>query len=144
MAAATWNSLIKYRSAPIPFRDFFYGFPLRLGRGGTSSNRRDQQRSIQIFSASGVYNAAGVPIAYPYTAEGDPAGYAEDPADLPYEPPKTEIFGVRPRPSASLARLFMGGRNGFEWPDFNALERLHIHLLAGDRFIAAVPQAPVS
>ena len=40
----------KYRSAPIPFRDFTYGFPIRLGRGGTSSNRKDRQRSIQIFS----------------------------------------------------------------------------------------------
>jgi uracil-DNA glycosylase len=111
----------KYRSAPIPFRDFPYGFPLRLGRGGTSSNRRDQQRSIQIFSASGVYNAAGVPITYSYTAEGDPEGYAEDPADLPYEPPKLKYLEYDRSLSASLARLFMGGRNGFAWPDFTAL-----------------------
>jgi uracil-DNA glycosylase len=111
----------QYRSAPIPFRDFPYGFPLRLGRGGTSSNRRDQQRSIQIFSADGVYNATGVPIVYPYEAEGDPAGYAEDTGDLPYEPPRTGYLEYDRGPSSSLAQLLMGGRSGFEWPDFNAL-----------------------
>jgi uracil-DNA glycosylase len=111
----------QYRSAPIPFRDFPYGFPLRLGRGGTSSNRRDQQRSIQIFSASGLYNAAGVPIVYPNEAEGDPEGYAEDPADLPYEPPKAQYLEYDRGPSRTLARLFMGGSSGFGWPDFNAL-----------------------
>lgn len=110
-----------YRSAPIPFRDFFLGIPMRLGRGATSSNRRDQQRSIQIFSASGVYNASGVPIVYPFTAEGDPAGYIEDAGDLPYEPPRAKYLEYDRGPSASLARLFMGGRSGFEWPDFNAL-----------------------
>jgi len=36
--------------------------PIRLGRGGTSSNRKDGQRSIQIFSARGVYNAEGVKL----------------------------------------------------------------------------------
>ncbi len=34
-----------YSSDPIPFRDFPYGTPWRLGRGGTSSNRRDNQRA---------------------------------------------------------------------------------------------------
>jgi uracil-DNA glycosylase len=110
-----------YRSATIPFRDFSYGFPLRLGRGGTSSNRRDNQRSIQIFSASGKYNATGVPIVFPYDAKGDPEGYADDTGDLPYEPPKKKYLEYDRGPSASVARLFMGGQNGFEWPDFTAL-----------------------
>ena len=43
----------KYRSAPIPFRDLPLGCCWRLGRGGTSSNRKDRQRSIQLFSAGG-------------------------------------------------------------------------------------------
>jgi hypothetical protein len=110
-----------YRSAPMPFRDFPYGFPLRLGRGGTSSNRRDGQRSIQIFSADGVYNAAGVPIVYPYEAGGSPEGYVEDPGDFPYEPPKVKFLDYDRGPTASMARLFMGGRSGFTWPDFAAL-----------------------
>jgi hypothetical protein len=110
-----------YRSAPMPFRDFPYGFPLRLGRGGTSSNRRDGQRSIQIFSADGVYNAAGVPIVYPYEAGGSPEGYVEDPGDFPYEPPKVKFLDYDRGPTASMARLFMGGRSGFNWPDFAAL-----------------------
>ena len=54
----------EYKSAPIPFRDFSYGIPLRLGRGGTSSNRMDEQRSIQIFSAGGAYNNRGDSLQY--------------------------------------------------------------------------------
>jgi hypothetical protein len=34
----------QYRSAAIPFRDFPFGTCPRLGRGGTSSNRTDNQR----------------------------------------------------------------------------------------------------
>jgi len=52
----------RYRSAPIPFRDFAYGLPWRLGNGGTTSNPRDGQRSIQLFSAGGVYNNQGVSL----------------------------------------------------------------------------------
>jgi hypothetical protein len=111
----------QYLSAPIPFRDFPLGFPLRLGRGGTSSNRRDQQRSIQIFSAGGVYNAANVPITYPYTAEGSPDGYSDLQGDVPYEPPKVKYIEYDRGPTASLTRLLMGGAPGLGWPDFNAL-----------------------
>ena len=111
----------QYRSAPIPFRDFSFGFPLRLGRGGTSSNRRDQQRSIQLFSASGIYNATNVPIVYPYQAVGSQLGYAEEPGDVPYEPPKVRYLDYDRGPGSSLARLFLGGQPGLEWPDFNAL-----------------------
>lgn len=111
----------KYKSAPIPFRDFPYGFPLRLGRGGTSSNRKDRQRSIQIFSAGGRYNAQGARLQYEDLAHGDAKGYEAPPGDLPYEPPKDDYRDYDKGPGKSLARLFMGGEPGLEWPDWNDL-----------------------
>ena len=111
----------KYRAAPIPFRDFPYGTNLRLGRGGTSSNRKDQQRSIQLFSAGGKYNNQGHHISYPSGADGTQAGYAEEPGDLPYEPPRVNFTDYDEGPGSNYARLFMGGESGFEWPDFSAL-----------------------
>lgn len=111
----------KYRSAPIPFRDFAYGFPIRLGRGSTSSNRKDSQRSIQLFSAGGVYNAQGVQLTYQDQAKGSADGYAEDPGDVPYEPPKQKYADYDKGPGSAFARLLMGGQPGLAWPDFNDL-----------------------
>ncbi len=111
----------KYRSAPIPFRDLPYGIPLRLGRGATSSNRKDGQRSIQLFSAGGTYGAAGVHLRYDDTAEGSADGYIDVAGDVPYEPPKVACLDYDDGPGARFARLFMGGRPGLEWPDFSAL-----------------------
>jgi uracil-DNA glycosylase len=111
----------EYKSAPIPFRDFPYGVPLRLGRGGTSSNRQDEQRSIQIFSAGGAYNNRGDSLQYDDLALGILEGYAESPGDVPYEPPKRKYRDYDKGPGRQFARLFMGGQRGLEWPDFNAL-----------------------
>jgi hypothetical protein len=111
----------KYRSAPIPFQDFPYGIPLRLGYGATSSNRKDNQRSIQIFSKAGAYNAQGAKLAYSDTADGSQEGYAGDPQDVPYEPPKANFQDFDAGPGQDFARLLMGGEAGFEWPDFQAL-----------------------
>jgi len=111
----------KYGSAPIPFYDFSYGFPMRLGRGGTSSNRKDRQRSIQIFSAKGTYNARNVPLVYNYQAEGSNDGYTDEPGDIPYEPPKKKYRDYDKGPGRKFARLFMGSKPGLEWPDFNAM-----------------------
>jgi uracil-DNA glycosylase len=111
----------EYKSAPIPFRDFSYGIPLRLGRGGTSSNRMDEQRSIQIFSAGGAYNNRGDSLQYDDLAPGTPEGYAESPGDVPYEPPKQKYRDYDKGPGRQFARLFMGGQRGLEWPDFSAL-----------------------
>jgi uracil-DNA glycosylase len=111
----------RYRSAPIPFRDYAYGSPWRLGQGGTSSNRKDSQRSIQIFSAGGAYNAAGASLRYQNQVGGSRAGYADDPGDLPYEPPKVAYHDYDRGPGPAFARLFMGGEPGLEWPDWNAL-----------------------
>jgi uracil-DNA glycosylase len=112
----------RYSSASIPFRDFAYGIPWRLGRGGTSSNRRDGQRSIQIFSAGGAYNNQGISLRYIHNADGTPEGYAAQPGDLPYEPARVAYRAYDRGPSPGMARLFMSGSAGLAWPDFGALD----------------------
>jgi hypothetical protein len=116
-----FNQPYTYKSAPIPFRDFPYGIPWRLGRGGTSSNRKDNQRSIQIFSAGGSYNNLGDSLQYSDLAIGDPAGYAAAPEDVPYEPPKDDYFDYDKGPGSKFARLLMGGVSDLAWPDFKLL-----------------------
>jgi uracil-DNA glycosylase len=111
----------QYRSAPIPYRDFPFGTCPRLGRGGTSSNRTDAQRGIRLFSAHGVYNAAGARLADPSTAGGSHDGYRDDPGDLAYEPPRAAATAFDPGPPPGLGRLLLGGEPGVGWPDFAAL-----------------------
>jgi uracil-DNA glycosylase len=111
----------QYRSAAIPYRDFPFGTCPRLGRGGTSSNRTDNQRGIQMFSAAGRYNGAGDQLRYGSTADGSRDGYDDDPGDLPYEPPRAGATAFDPGPPAGLARLLLGMEPGFAWPDFAAL-----------------------
>ena len=111
----------QYRSAAIPYRDFPFGTCPRLGRGGTSSNRTDAQRAIQLFSAAGRYNGAGDRLLYESTAEGSPDGYRDDTGDLPYEPPRASPTAFDPGPPADLARLVLGAEPGFPWPEFAAL-----------------------
>jgi len=108
----------KYRSAPIPFRDLPYGIPWRVGQGGTSSNRKDAQRSIQMFSAAGEYGAS---VKYSSDATGSPDGYTQEAGDVPYEPPKHSYLDFDSGPGPQFERLFMGGEPGLEWPDFSAL-----------------------
>ena len=110
-----------YSSLAIPFRDFPFGTCPRLGRGGTSSNRSDNQRGIRLFSAAGKYNASGAHLRDPSPADGSAEGYADDPGDLPYEPPRAAARAFDPGPPADLARLLAGGEPGFAWPDFSAL-----------------------
>jgi hypothetical protein len=107
----------KYSSAPIPFRDLPYGVAWRIGRGGTSSNRKDNQRSIQMFSSKGAYG--GSP-KYAAISDGTPEGYEDEPGDLPYEPPKRSFTDYDPGPPAGLARLLMGGDPSFPWPVFSS------------------------
>jgi hypothetical protein len=111
----------QYRSAAIPFRDFPFGTCPRLGRGGTSSNRTDNQRGIRLFSANGRYNAAGADLRDPSTAAGSRDGYSDDAGDLPYEPPRAAATAFDRGPPGSLARLLLGGEPGLGWPDFAAL-----------------------
>jgi len=110
-----------YSSAAIPFRDFPFGVSPRLGRGGTSSNRSNNQRAIRLFSAAGKYNARGAHLSDQSTAGGSNQGYNDEPGDLPYEPPRASPKGFDPGPPASLARLMLGGEPGLGWPDFIAL-----------------------
>ena len=110
-----------YSSLAIPFRDFPFGTSPRLGRGGTSSNRCDNQRGIRLFSAGGRYNAAGAHLADPTDAAGSAEGYADGPGDLPYEPARARPSAFDPGPPAELARLLAGGEPGLGWPDFAAL-----------------------
>jgi uracil-DNA glycosylase len=108
----------RYRSAPLPFRDLPYSVSWRVGQGGTSSNRKDSQRGIQMFSEDGDY-AATVP--YPSDAKGTDEGYATESGDVPYEPPKRSFADFDPGPPAQFARLLMGGEPGLAWPDFATL-----------------------
>ena len=110
-----------YLSAPIPYRDFPFGTCPRLGRGGTSSNRTDEQRGIRLFSAHGKYNAAGAQLKDPATASGSREGYDDATGELPYEPPRAEPKAFDPGPPAQLARLLTGGDPAFPWPDFASL-----------------------
>lgn len=110
-----------YGRAPIPFRDFPFGRTWRLGRGATSSNRKDHQRSIQLFSAGGSYNNQGDDPFYGSSGRGSDEGYADEPGDLPYEPPRESPLDFDPGPGSRFARLFMGDEPGFEWPDFEGM-----------------------
>jgi uracil-DNA glycosylase len=111
----------QYRSAPIPFRDFPFGTCPRLGRGGTSSNRSDDQRGIRLFSEHGSYNARGAHLLDPSTAAGSQNGYGADAGDLPYEPPRAAASAFDPGPPSDLARLLLGLEPGLPWPDFASL-----------------------
>lgn len=108
----------RYKSAPIPFRDFPFGASWRVGQGGTSSNRKDNQRGIQMFSEDGDYSTT---VPYANDARGTRDGYEESTGDLPYEPPKREFGDFDRGPSDALARVMMGGDAGLAWPDFTAL-----------------------
>ena len=108
----------QYRSAPIPFRDLPFGTAWRLGRGGTSSNRSRDQRSIQIFSASGKYNGRGHRLSYRSEANGSREGYDAPGGDLPYEPAKDRYRDYDTGPGRSFARLLQGGVSGLEWPEY--------------------------
>ncbi len=115
------SATFPYSSAPIPYRDFPFGVSPRLGRGGTSSNRSDNQRAIRLFSAAGKYNARGAHLTDPSTAGGSNQGYEDEPGDLPYEPPRATPKGFDAGPPVGLARLLLGGEPAFAWPDFAGL-----------------------
>jgi hypothetical protein len=116
---ASAASAYEYRSAPIPFRDLPFGVAWRLGRGGTSSNRKDGQRSIQLFSSAGRYNNQGHSVSYPSGAgDGTAEGYEADSRDVPYEPPGVAYREYDRGPGSRFARILMGGAPGHAWPDF--------------------------
>ncbi len=109
-----------YSSDPIPFRDFPYGVAWRLGRGSTSSNRRDGQTAIQIFSEDGAYNNDGTTLTYAGSTAGTSDGYSADPGDVAWEPPRRAHKDFDRGPGAKFAALLQGGRPGLGWPDFES------------------------
>jgi uracil-DNA glycosylase len=109
-----------YSSDAAPYADFPFGTCPRLGRGATSSNRGDNQRSIQLFSAKGKYTGTGASLSYDYTGGGTKDGYADGAGDIPVEPPRHYPRRYDPGPPAAYARLLMGGEAGLGWPDFAA------------------------
>lgn len=117
---ARLNPGYRFSSAPVPFMDFSYSTTWRLGRGGTSSNRGDGQRSIQLFSAAGVYNDRSSsyqkPVDLMKGIPGFPAGEVE------WEFVKSRPQEFDPGPAdRGLAELLMGVARGFEFPDFARL-----------------------
>ncbi len=111
----------EYGKVPIPFRDLAYGVAWRLGYGSTTSNRKDNQRGIQIFSKSGRYGNRGHQLRYSDYAHGSRTGYSDLPDDLPYEPPVADYGDFDRGPRATMARLLAGGRTGYQWPDWNSI-----------------------
>jgi uracil-DNA glycosylase len=109
-----------YSSDPIPFADFPYGVAWRLGRSSTSSNRRDGQTAIQIFSEDGAYNNDGTTLTYPGGAGGSADGYSPDAGDLAWEPPRRAHKDFDRGPGPTFAALLQGGRPGLAWPDFSS------------------------
>jgi len=107
-------------AAPVPFADLPFGTPWRLGRGGTSSNRRDNQHAIQLFSDDGHYNTT---LHYDDAkAAGSIEGYVPDAGGVAWVPPAASVDAFDPGPpSAAWARLLAGGEAGIDWPDFAAL-----------------------
>jgi uracil-DNA glycosylase len=118
-------SAYQYRSAPIPFRDLPYGTAWRLGRGGTSSNRKNDQTAIQLFSAEGSYDGRGDDISYVGSVAGSREGYDDEPGDLPYEPPRADYDEFDPGPGVTMGRLLQGGYSTFPWPDFTTFGLRH-------------------
>jgi len=109
-----------YASDPVPHRDFPFGTTPRLGRGATSSNRKDDQRSIQLYSAAGKANAKGASLDYTDTAIGSQVGYAADPGDIPVEPPRAKPREYDAGPPSAFAPLISGQDSHFPWPDWEA------------------------
>jgi len=109
-----------YLSDAVPHRDFPFGCTPRLGRGATSSNRKDNQRSIQLFSAGGRANAGGASLDYVDTCTGSPEGYEGKSGDIPIEPPRAEPRQYDPGPPTAFGPLLSGQQTGLPWPDFAA------------------------
>ncbi|MBC7464491.1 MAG: hypothetical protein H7256_00735 [Bdellovibrio sp.] len=122
----------KYGNAVIPFRDFAFGSNWRLGKDGTSTNRRGAD-GIQIFSDYGCYNNTmrinercdafkALPVQY-----NEPTDLKTkmdmQPGDLPWESPKsTEHRRDYDQGPQEFAKVLMGEADGQQpWPSFKAL-----------------------
>lgn len=123
-----------YADAMIPYKDFAFGSNWRLGKDGTTTNRRGAD-GIQIYSDAGCYNnAVRLPngrcdfsqppktVSLKYDEPKDlKSTQMMAREDLPWESPKS-VQGRRlyDQGPGSFAKVLMGqGTNA--WPDFNKL-----------------------
>jgi len=118
-ASRDFSAPFEFLKTPIPFKDLPLGTNWRLGFGSTSSNRKDSQRSIQLYAKTGNRSARGIQYIGP--ANGSAEGYEQNSRNLPYEPPKEEYLAYDKGPSTGFTRLVMGGKPGYNWPDFSQL-----------------------
>ena len=92
----------------------------RLGRGGTSSNRRDNQRGDpDLLRARQVQQRRAHPVV--------PGQRRRHPDRLRGAARRSRLGAatagarrLRPRPGTKFAQLLQGGLAGFAWPDFNS------------------------
>ena len=110
----------EFNKAPIPFRDLALGTPWRLGRGSTTSNRMDDERSIQIFAAGGKYNQK-TGLSYNGLSNGSSEGYSHLHGDYPYEPPVNQYRDYDKGPLPGFLKVLQGAYTSKQWPDFSTL-----------------------
>jgi uracil-DNA glycosylase len=110
----------EFNKAPIPFRDLPLGTSWRLGRGSTTSNRMDEERSIQIFAAGGQYNQF-TGIQYSGLSNGSNEGYSQLETDYPYEPPVNQYKEYDKGPLVGFLKILQGAYASKRWPDFTTL-----------------------
>lgn len=124
-AAPTFTNF-RFQDAPIPHRDFAFNTNWRMGKEGTSTNRRGAD-GIQIFSDAGCYNNMLRENGRCSQSKSQTVSYNEAtdigqlpqmaPEDFPYESPKSKD-GRRQYdqgPGQEFAPLLVN------WPDFSAL-----------------------
>jgi len=110
----------EFEKATIPFRDLPLGTCWRLGYGSTTSNRMNEERSIQIFAAGGKYNQS-TGILYNGLSNGSSEGYSQLDGDYPYEPPVNQYKEYDKGPPVGFLKILQGAYVSKRWPDFNAL-----------------------
>jgi len=114
------NAPYEFKKAPIPFRDLPLGTSWRLGRGSTTSNRMDDERSIQIFAAGGKYNQHSG-LSYDGLSNGSSDGYGQLSGDYPYEPPVNKYKDYDKGPPVGFLKILQGAYASKRWPDFSTL-----------------------
>ncbi|PIS10152.1 MAG: hypothetical protein COT73_10920 [Bdellovibrio sp. CG10_big_fil_rev_8_21_14_0_10_47_8] len=122
-----------YRDAVIPHRDFAFGSIWRLGKDGTTSNRRGAD-GIQVYSDAGCYNNAlridgkcdfaerPKTLNVKYDEPKDlKSNFKMAPDDFPWESPKSKEgrrqYDMGP---TDFADVLMGQKTN-SWPNFTAL-----------------------
>ncbi|MGK5086378.1 hypothetical protein WDW86_02375 [Bdellovibrionota bacterium FG-2] len=124
-----------YKDAAIPYRDFAFGTNWRMGKDGTTTNRRGAD-GIQIYSDGGCYNnvarledgkcdrnpTSPKTLKVLYQEPKDlPCSFKLSPQDVPYESPKsTEGRRLYDEGPGEFADELMGVA-GDHWPDFTSL-----------------------